>query len=75
MTNTSQKLQDKQAALDKLQTQMETLQEKKKRLQAEIQDLTAKRQKEVLEEYGFATIEDLELFLMENRSQERGDEV
>lgn len=66
---TADKLAKKMEQHEKLQAQMERLKEQDKKVKQEIKELEIKRQQEVMKEYGFASIEELEQFLSQAKGQ------
>ncbi|WP_019779373.1 hypothetical protein [Streptococcus sobrinus] len=66
---TADKLVKKMEQYDKLQGQMERLKEQSKKLKQEIKELEVKRQQEVMKEFGFASIEELEQFLTQTKGR------
>lgn len=70
--STSERLEDKLKQLNKAKASLEAAQKKIKQLEADIKDLEAKRQQEILKEYGMS-LSDLEAFLADNKDKLGGD--
>lgn len=66
--STSDRLKDKLKQLDKAKASLEAAQKKIKQLEADIKGLEAKRQLEILNEYGMS-LSDLEAFLADNKDK------
>ena len=70
--STSDRLKDKLKQLNKAKASLEAAQKKIKQLEADIKELEAKRQQEILKEYGMS-LSDLEAFLADNKDKPGGD--
>ena len=70
--STSDRLKDKLKQLNKAKASLEAAQKKIKQLEADIKELEAKRQQEILKEYGMS-LSDLEAFLADNKGKLGGD--
>ena len=70
--STSDRLKDKMKQLNKAKASLEAAQKKIKQLEADITELEAKRQQEILKEYGMS-LSDLEAFLANNKDKLGGD--